>query len=166
MEAYMTNGTLSFLTKLAEKHPKIHFYFMENNSSTLVYYEGTKKRIFTAGRQFRAIDYRGDISESGFVMMEHIPVAPDSKPIFENSFSKVKQNITDSNGFQALRFLKPRKGNIYIILVQWVQQSDFEEWVDQRPEMTVKSPAYFADKRFTTNYHMVEEDEENEVDKE
>lgn len=159
MKVYMTNGTLPFLMKLAEKHKQISFHFMRSDSSTLAYYEGIKKRIFAAGREFEAINSTGDIAENGFVMMDHIPIPSDTQPVFENSFHEIRQTIVTAIGFQALRLLKPRRGNTYIILTQWNHKSSYEEWAETTPDILVKPPAYFADKRFRVGYQMVEKEE-------
>jgi len=53
MYAFMTTGTSHFLKKITDKHPNIDFYFMRSGTSTLVYYENTKKKsIFVSGRTF------------------------------------------------------------------------------------------------------------------
>lgn len=162
MKVYMTNGTLSFLMKLANKNQRIHFYFMHNESSTLAYYEGIKKKVFAAGREYTAIDHHGEIAESGFVMMDHIPVTSETQPIFENTLPQMRSSVIKAPGFQALRFLKPRRGNQYVIVTQWHTKGDYENWFENEQEPSIKSPAYFADKRFKTSYHMVEEEEEKE----
>ncbi|WP_255259739.1 hypothetical protein [Lentibacillus sp. CBA3610] len=43
MNAYMTNGTLDFLSKLPDKHPDIDFYFMQASSNTLFIMKETRK---------------------------------------------------------------------------------------------------------------------------
>lgn len=161
MKAFMTNGTLPFLKKLANKHTNITFYFMENEASTLAYYEGIRKQIFVAGREFQAIIKSGDLQEHGFVSMEHIPIHSDSQSIFENRFTKLKETIMQTKGVQALRLLKPKKGNTYVIFIQWRNKGFYENWLEDKPEISIKSPAYFGERRFTTLYHMVEEEEED-----
>ncbi|MFD1360998.1 antibiotic biosynthesis monooxygenase family protein [Lentibacillus salinarum] len=167
MNAYMTKGTFDFLRKLPAEHPAIDFFFMRENTSTLVYYEGDhKKSIFASGRTYETVTTSGTLKENGFVVMNNIPVADEGKPIFEDKFKQRKQGVESMPGFQAFRLLRPKKGDTYVVMTQWASEADFDNWKhsDQfkqahKDGSDVKPPAYFLDRPFVTSYHMIEMDD-------
>jgi heme oxygenase (mycobilin-producing) len=162
MNAFMTNGTYDFLLKLAEKYPAIKFHFMKSTSNDVAYYEGTKQSVFVSGRAFEVLVQSGDILDSGYVVMNNIPVTDEGVPIFEDNFKKRQQAIGKQEGFQAFRLLKPTKGNTYIVFTQWDSMDSFEQWKDsegfQKAHVDTKPSAYFADRPFVNTYHMIEKD--------
>lgn len=159
MRVYMTNGTLPFLLKLAKKHSDITFFFMKNEQGVLAYYEGTKKKIFSSGRTYEALEQYGNVVMTGFVAMEHIPIQSDSKPVFEKQLPLLKEQMIKADGLISLRILKQRRKNHYVILSQWFSKKDYEIWKEKEEEITVKNPAYFLNRRFTTGYHVIDEEE-------
>lgn len=164
MNAYMTNGTLDFLRKIPAKHPDITFWFMSSNSSALAYYEGSKKNVFASGRAFEIIAEAGTMKQKGFVVMNHIPIEDEGKPIFEDAFQKQQRTIETMPGFRAFRLLRPKKGNTYVVLTQWDSEADFNHWKDSdafkqaHTKQAAMSPAYFADRPFIGKYYMVEDE--------
>lgn len=163
----MTIGTLRFLKQLIQKHPSIHFYLMNNilEMSSLAYYEGRGKSVFTSGQRYNIFLTSGDLQEKGFVVMNHLPIAKEGQPLFEDRFKKRQGHIETMPGFQAFRLLKPIRGNNYIILTQWASQADFETWktsdefLNSHHQSAIKPPAYFASHPFTTSFRMAEEDD-------
>lgn len=161
MNAYMTIGTYDFLAKLQEKHPKIPFYFMAGSSGTLAYYEGSHKNIFAAGRAYEILETSGDIKEKGFVVMNNIPVTDEGTAMFEERFKQRQSELDKTAGFQAFRLLRPKKGNTYVAVTQWVSETDFDNWKNsdafkkQHQAGPAKPPAFFADKPFITSYLMI-----------
>ncbi|GAQ19625.1 heme-degrading monooxygenase HmoB [Oceanobacillus picturae] len=160
MKAFMTNGTIDFLLKLDEKHKDIPFHFMTSNSNGLAYYEGNKKSVFSAGREYEILIEKGDILDDGYVVMNNIPVIEDGQASFEARFKKRGNDVDMMPGFQAFRFLKPRKGHTYVVFTQWQSEQDFENWKNSEQfkqshnGQATKPPAYYADKPFITTYHM------------
>lgn len=163
MKAYMTNGTLEYLEQIRDNHPAITMYFMRNNTSTTVYYEDTGSSVFKEARSYTAIAERGSIHEDGFVVMNHIPVTDDGKPIFESEFKQRADRIEKVPGSYAFRVLRPLHGNTYVLLVQWDSEQSYQVWRDsdvynKNYGKDVK-PKYRAGKSFRTTYNMVDWDE-------
>lgn len=167
MWAFMTTGTAHFLKNVTDSHPNIQFYFMKSGTSTLVYYEGEKKRsIFVSGRSYGMLNSYGDMNKKGFVVMHHIPVMEDGMDVFEERFRKQLPAMQRAKGLLALRFLKQVKGNTYIVLTQWESERYFTDW-QKSPEYEqlntakmARLPAYFAERPFTSTYYMMKEDDE------
>ncbi|WP_164669558.1 antibiotic biosynthesis monooxygenase family protein [Virgibacillus doumboii] len=166
MNAFMTNGTFDFLKKLEDKHPKIDFFYMNGESSTLVYYEAdNKKSVFSSGRAYASVIETGQMQKSGFVVMNNISVTEDGTETFEERFKLRQQNVDSMPGFQAFRLLRPKSGNTYVVLTQWATETDFENWKNSdqfkkaHKDGGTKPPAYFADRPFITTYRMINMDE-------
>lgn len=165
MKAFMTNGTYEFLSKLVDKYPAINFYFMATQTNTLAYYEADGKNIFAAGRAYDIFLATGKIQDTGYVVMNTIPVTEDGQAVFEDQFRNRQQQIESMPGFQAFRLLKPLKGIKYVVLTQWDSESSYENWKNSEQfkhahaNQQTKLPAYFADRPFITTYHMVDKDD-------
>lgn len=170
MKAYMTSGTEDFLVKMVDDHPQLDLFIMSNEASTLIYYEDEQKSIFAAGRGYNILLETGAMEETGFVVMNNIPVSDEGKPVFEANFRKQLQSVEEVPGIQALRLLKPLKGNTYVVLTQWHSEKNYDDWKESEAfsnahkPSTVKPPAYFLEQPFIATYSMyVPEDKEEEV---
>ncbi|UJL47583.1 antibiotic biosynthesis monooxygenase [Virgibacillus sp. NKC19-16] len=168
MKAFMTIGTIDFLQKLAAKHEDIHFHLMNSSEGSLAYYEDEPKNIFSSGRAYEVVIQSGLLEEEGYVVMNNIPVTDDGRAIFEERF-KDRQNAVDKlPGFQAFRFLRPTKGDTYVVLTQWRSKADFENWKNSEAfkkahkGTSTKPPAYFPNKPFITTYHMHDPEEDED----
>lgn len=161
MRAFMTIGTLKFLKAFIEKHPNIDFYFMNNmyESSTLVYYEHKRKKVFAAGKTYDIVFSVGTLQEEGFVAMETIPVTKEGQPLFEQQIQKQLNKFEEMSNLFAFRLLKLRRGQDYILLSQWKSPAYYETWQQKREKTIVKQPAYFASRPFTTHYLMANLDD-------
>ncbi|WP_117170839.1 antibiotic biosynthesis monooxygenase family protein [Paraliobacillus sediminis] len=163
MKAYMTNGTLEYLEQIRDNYPAITMYFMRNNTSTTVYYEDTGISVFKEARSYTVISDRGSFQEHGYVVMTHIPVTDDGKPIFESEFKQRADRIEKVPGFYAFRVLRPLHGNTYVLAIQWDSEQSYQVWRDsdvynQNYGKDIK-PKYRAGKSFRTIYNMVDWDE-------
>ncbi|WP_404451682.1 antibiotic biosynthesis monooxygenase [Virgibacillus necropolis] len=166
MEAYMTNGTLEFIKKIIDDHPKIDFHLMNSGGNALAYYENNQKNIFESGRAYEVLLNDGAIQNKGFVVMNNITVTEDGRDAFEDRFKQRSSKLDSSPGFQAFRLLRPQTGNKYVVLTQWASIEDYDNWKNsdafkkqhQHSGGETKPPAYFADKPYITSYNMVELD--------
>lgn len=166
MKAYMTNGTIEFLKTLVEKHSSLAFRLMYNNKGGLAYYEHPNKAVFQSGRAYEVLTAVGEIQESGFIVMNHIPVPEESQPVFENRFVNRQQTVETMQGFQGFRLLKPKRGNTYVVLTQWASIKDFENWknstafAEAHKKQTAKPPAHFSEKPYVATYTMYDEEDD------
>ncbi len=169
MRAYMTSGTIEFLRKLEEKYSSLAIRLMYNNKGGLAYYEHPKKAVFQSGRAYEVLTVVGEIQESGFVVMNHIPVPEESQPVFENRFINRQHAVETMPGFQGFRLLKPKRGNTYVVLTQWASMKDFDSWkssasfAEAHKKQTTKPPAHFSEKPYAATYTMyTEEDDQHQ----
>jgi len=165
MKAFMTIGTLSFLQQLTKKHPSTNIYLMNHTeeNSSLAYYEGIGKNIFTAGKTYDILLTTKELRESGFVIMHNIPITKENQPIFEERMEKALNTIEKIPGFYAGRLLKHIKKHHYVVLTQWASLHDFDRWKTSDTFIALSTkhmqPAYFASRAFTTSYIMYDENE-------
>ncbi|WP_085992781.1 antibiotic biosynthesis monooxygenase family protein [Oceanobacillus senegalensis] len=165
MHAHMTNGTLDFLKKLTESHPQMTFYFMTGSGGALAYYEDrNKKSIFSSGRSYEVLKEAGDLIQEGYVIMSTIPITEENQAAYEDRIkSNLQQVLPGSNAF---RFLRPTKGNKYVVLIHWNTVSAYEIWkrsdnYDKTLQILAsKKSAYHGDIPFTTSYHMHKDEAE------
>lgn len=166
MKAYMTTGTIDFLLKLDKEHPNLNFRLMQNQEGGLAYYEHSPQEIFQSGRKYEILEETGEIQESGYVVMNNIPVAEEGRPVFEDRFKKRKQSVEAMPGFYAFRLLRPVRGETYVVLTQWASAKDFENWKESdvfseaHKKEAVKPSSYFFKNSYVSTYSMYEEEEE------
>lgn len=169
MWASYTSGTHQFLQQLTNKHSHFDFYFMRNNRTTVVYYEHKRtKSIFVSGKTFSISNKTGSFAKKGFVTMEHIPVTEDGMEIFAERLDKLFPELADRTGVVAIRALQEHKRNNYVLLTQWKNKRYEELWRDspfykeQHVQQLARLSAYFAERPFTNEYYMIDEDEDIE----
>ncbi|MEJ8766494.1 antibiotic biosynthesis monooxygenase [Oceanobacillus sp. HCA-5259] len=166
MNAYMTNGTIDFLLQMEKKHEELDLKLMENNAGGLLYYEHPTKEIFQSGRKYEILEATGEIQQRGYVVMNNIPVAEESRALFEDRFKRRKHSVEAMPGFQAFRVLRPYKGTTYVILTQWSSKKDFEYWkasgeFQEAHELDqVKPSSYLFKNTYLATYDMYVEEEE------
>lgn|SRR5690625_4573890 len=167
MWASYTSGTYPFLLNLVKNHQNFEFYFMKNNHSVIVYYEhNRRKSIFVSGKTYAILAQHKDLSEKGFVSMEHIPVSSDSAKVFEQQLLDLFPELCKRYGVIAMRMLKNKKKHEYILMTQWKKELYWDRWRDspmyeyQNAQKLARPSAYFAERPFTNTYIMVEEEDE------
>ncbi|MDC3417257.1 antibiotic biosynthesis monooxygenase family protein [Aquibacillus salsiterrae] len=164
MNAYMTNGSFDILYKIKDKYPNKDFYFMHDNQTTLAYYEDAEKTKFATAREYEVVISNGTIQTDGFVVMNNIPVTDEGRPIFEDQFKQRSGSMDSVPGFYALRVLRPKRGNTYVVFVQWKDEQSYERWKNsgnfakahKKTDGVKKSAPYSAGPSYVTTYHMAD----------
>lgn len=165
MTVYMTNGTLDYLTKLQNKYFTEAIFLMEEEDGGLAYYEGDKE-IFDEPRTFDLVDGKGELNNQGYVVMNNIPVTDEGRPLFEDRFKNRAGTIENSPGFQALRILRPKHGNTYVVMTQWQNEESFENWKNSQAfqkahqhsdsNKAKEKPSFAAGPAYITKYTMAQ----------
>ncbi|WP_066295053.1 antibiotic biosynthesis monooxygenase family protein [Bacillus sp. FJAT-29937] len=128
MNIYMTSGTFDFLKKIREKYDKEKILLIQNNKEAMLVHETTRKTVFGAPRSYNVLKSEGILENSGFLVLNHIPVIDDDKPMFEYRYSSDHVHLFNTPGFKALRVLRPIKSNTYIILTLWESERTYTNW--------------------------------------
>lgn len=165
MTAYFTSGTYDFLTKMASDHPEEQILLMNGENSTVAYYEDENNEVFDEARKYDEVVSEGKLQSEGFVVMNNIPVTEEGKPIFEDQFKRRAGMMEKTPGFQALRVLRPHRGNTYIVMVQWENEQRYNDWRNSdsfagshSKKDKKDTPSYSAGPSYVTKYYMAKED--------
>lgn len=170
MRLYMTNGTVGYLKSIKEKNPNLQLVMMQSGFSALLLHETDEKRsIFKQPRRYEIIDSTGEIGESGFVAIHHIPVTNEGRPIFEYRFKNRSWQVEKQTGFIAIRILRPVRHDTYVILTVWETEHDFNVWsqTDAYKNIYPKEMNYqqvFSASPYTMRYTIGAKDEEDDAE--
>lgn len=128
MYIYITTGTFEFLKLIKEKYSQETMALMGNEDGALLLHESNGETVFKEPRKYEKLDSTGAIGETGFVVMNNIPVTTEGRPIFEYRFKNRSKQIENEPGFLSIRVLRPLSGNTYIIMTVWENETAFNNW--------------------------------------
>lgn len=129
MKVFITSGTTEYLMTIMKKSGNEKMIIMQDeDDASLLYHETTNGTVFKEPRKYEIIDASGSIGNAGFIVMNHIPVTDEGRPLFEYRFKNRAKMIEKQPGFEAIRVLRPLISNTYIILTAWDTEDSFEEW--------------------------------------
>jgi heme oxygenase (mycobilin-producing) len=164
MLVLITIGTTDYLKTIQQKHPEANILIMQNANNGLAYYEGNNTDLFESELAYDAAHSVGEMKDDGFVVMNHIPVTDEGRPIFEDRFRDGQGRIQDKPGFQAMRILRPHDGNTYIVLTQWADEGSFQDWKEsdsfkdahkKSDAKQLEKPSYSAGDTYVSSYRMI-----------
>jgi heme oxygenase (mycobilin-producing) len=128
MNVYITTGTYDFLEKIKEKYPDENILLMQNGQNSLLLHETTKKTVFEMPRKYEVVDGTGDLVNKGLAVFNNVPVTDEGRPIFEYRFKDRIPSIVKESGFQAIRLLRPLKGDTYVEFTLWNDEKSYSNW--------------------------------------
>lgn len=129
---YMTYGTVDFLKKLAKQHGLENMLFMKSYDSAILFHETDGESVFHSPHRYEIIDQSGTLEHSGFTVLNNIPVTPEGRPLFETRFKNRAGKIENQPGFKALRVLRPKDSDTYIVLTLWDTEQSFQDWKNSK----------------------------------
>lgn len=109
MNFYITYGTADFLQKIAKKHHLENLLYTVGKEQAALFHETEGETVFKAPHAYDVIYTKGELVQSGFVTLNHIPVKLESRALFESTFQKKTNMSEHQRGFQALRVLRPKR---------------------------------------------------------
>ncbi|PKR78288.1 antibiotic biosynthesis monooxygenase [Halalkalibacillus sediminis] len=159
---WITHGTTDYLTSLKEKDNSI--VVSEDEDKAVAFIEGESQEVFKEAHEYEVIDHEGSLSQEGFIVLNNIPVTQEGRPIFEDRFKNRAGKIEDTEGFQAIRILRPKNSNTYIVFTQWKDEASFKQWRESKafdkahqksgPESKEK-PSFIAGESYLTKLNVV-----------
>ncbi|MGG0739029.1 antibiotic biosynthesis monooxygenase family protein [Niallia taxi] len=129
MNIYLASGTYDFLVKkYAQQIDQQSLIAMQvyGDENAVLLHETSGPSIFAAPRKYETVFDKGDFTDKKYAVMNHIPVTDEHKPLFEQNIKRSLEQI-DSQ-ISAFRFIRPLKGDTYIILSLWAERKDFIIW--------------------------------------
>lgn len=128
MNVFMTNGTFDYLLKIKESYRNEQMLLMAKEDAALLLHETNGETIFKEPRRYETIEAVGTFENAGYVVMNHIPVTDEGRPLFEHRFKNRDGAIDKQPGFVGIRVLRPLSSDTYVILTLWKNEEDFEGW--------------------------------------
>lgn len=128
MKIYMTTGTFDYLKKINEKYPNEKMMVMINDDHALLLHETNGNAFFKEPRRYDVVISNGNLKKAEFIVMNHISVKDEERPLIEHHFKNKHELIINEPGYIAMRVLKPLFSNAYTILTAWKSEKTFLEW--------------------------------------
>lgn len=129
MFIYLTSGTPDFMEKKLKEHKsKGKMYVLHGSNNSVLLHETDGKTVFATPRKFEVLDQLNDIEQSGYFVLNNIPVTDEGRPVFEKRFLNQTKLIEKEPGLIAYRFLRPLNSETYIVLTQWTGPNSYDTW--------------------------------------
>ncbi|RHW36619.1 antibiotic biosynthesis monooxygenase [Lysinibacillus yapensis] len=133
MFIYLTSGTPEYMESMRKKYlPKEQMIVLHGSGSSMLLHETEGKTLFATPRKYEVIDHVNDIQQSGYFVLNNIPVSEEGRPIFENRFLNRAGAIENEPGFIAYRLLRPIGSDTYVVLTQWTGPQSYEAWKNSK----------------------------------
>lgn len=166
MNMFITFGTADYLQKVKEKHPHETMVLMSNGDNAVLIHETIEETIFNSGHHYEVLDAVGSVEQSGFAVLNNIPVTDEGRPVFEYRFSQRAGLIEKEPGFIAIRVLRPMDTNTYVILTMWDSEISFKKWQESKAyekahekrgtsEGMDQQKPVFSGPSYVTTYHVI-----------
>lgn len=129
MNVYFTFGTFDFLEKVKEKYTKENMLLLSSSENTCLLHETPKKSVFQVPKKFIEVVSIGDYTNAEIAVFTYIPVSKEGEPILEYLFKKNQTTMENEQGFVALRALKPKKNETYLVISFW-KNAAYQKWIN------------------------------------
>ncbi|MFD2216259.1 antibiotic biosynthesis monooxygenase family protein [Metabacillus endolithicus] len=169
MKLYITYGTVDYLAKLEKSHADHTLLLMANQDTGVLFHESDGETIFKEPKTYEVLDSTGNIKNGSFAVLNNIPVSDEGRPLFEKRFSERARMIENEPGFSAIRVLRPKSSDTYIILTLWESEKHFKDWQNSKAyehahkkrgsEEGIDRQSIFPRPSYVTTYSIVNNDE-------
>ncbi|GAE25900.1 hypothetical protein JCM9140_1921 [Halalkalibacter wakoensis JCM 9140] len=99
---------------------------MHGESEMYVYVE--EETDNDQAKNYEILSETGTIHNSGFVVINNIPVSEEGRQGFEERFQNRAGLVEGEPGFQAIRILRPLSDDTYAIMTIWDDEESFNNW--------------------------------------
>lgn len=165
MNVYITTGTYDFLEKIKTKYSNENMILMQNGQHSLLLHETDEKSVFEVPRKYEVVDGSGDLVNKGLAVFNNVPVTDEGRPVFEYRFKERIPSITKVPGFQAIRLLRPLKGDTYVGFTLWENEKAYSDWKHsnsyeeaQKADSEAEFKSIFSGQAYFTQYVIPEEE--------
>ncbi|RKO61586.1 antibiotic biosynthesis monooxygenase [Caldibacillus debilis] len=167
MKIHWTTGTYDYLKKLADRHREEKTVLMESAENALLLHETEGKSFFQYPRSYEVVASFNPFPDEGVVVMHHIYVQEESKPVLEYESQRLTAEMEGAQGLKAVRFLKPVKNEPYLFLSCWDRESSCERWEQsktfsawrEKVKGMEKTGHFFPKSDYKAVYYIVKEEE-------
>ncbi|MGJ7910267.1 antibiotic biosynthesis monooxygenase family protein [Neobacillus sp. LXY-1] len=157
MNVFITTGTYDFLKKIESKYPKELILTLVNSTGALLFHETPGKTVFQAPRKYDIFAAEGNLTKEGFVVMNHLPVTDEGRPLIEYEIKKGVKAFGTTTGLKAMRALRPGSTNTYIFMTVWVNEASYDDRKDtNHPFVNLSDPKILAGPAYIHTYSITE----------
>ncbi|PSL45145.1 heme-degrading monooxygenase HmoA [Salsuginibacillus halophilus] len=103
-------------------------FWLNNHEQSGLFAEASSPEGFSDSALYEVIDASGPIPETGFAVLNNIPVFEDGRETFEERFKNRAGLIEKEPGFKAIRILRPVHTDTYIVLTLWNDETAYHNW--------------------------------------
>ena len=147
---------------LKTKYANEQMILLHGQGNSILMHETEKKSKFATPRRFEVVEGQGKFEQRGFIAMHNVPVADESKKLFEESVITAIQPLKNNSACVAFRVLRPVKHEMYVIITQWAGPASFEVWTESNDfkeklegliaNSTSVTQTMFTSKAYVTTY--------------
>ncbi|WP_273852499.1 antibiotic biosynthesis monooxygenase family protein [Guptibacillus spartinae] len=128
MNCYVTYGTYDYLSKIKEEHDEDGVMVFTNSDGAALYHETNSNTFFKHAKKYEVMDKKGDLSDPGYVVLNHIPVEESERAVFEERFKNRAGKVENEPGCEGIRILRPVSNDPYIVATFWDSEKSFKNW--------------------------------------
>lgn len=166
MNIHVTYGDITELRAIKEGLVSEYIILMELENEAVLIQENEGSAGFGEADSYTVLDQSGDIDNGSYAVFNNIPVTEEGREIFEERFMSRARRIEGTEGFGAIRVLRPLESDVYVILTMWQNEDAFKAWQSSENYAVAhknrgtekgidKKPEVFARPSFVTTYNKV-----------
>lgn len=167
MNIHVTYGDVSELKSIKDSLTTEHLVLMELGNEAALIQENDGSAGFAEADSYTVLDASGEIIDGNYAVFNNIPVTQEGREVFEQRFMGRARKIEDTEGFSAIRVLRPLESDTYVILTMWNDEASFKAWQNSQAYATAhqkrgtdegidKKPNIFSRPSFVTTYKKVD----------
>lgn len=167
MNIHVTYGDVTELKAIQHSLNLEQLVLMELGNEAVLIQENDGTAGFAEADSYTVLDASGEIVKGNYAVFNNIPVTEEGREIFEQRFMGRARQIEDTEGFSAIRVLRPLESDTYVILTMWQDEGSFKAWQTSQAyanahkkrgteEGIDKKPNIFSRPSFVTTYKRID----------
>lgn len=128
MEIHKWSGHIDQGVGILASLPNARLVYLMNGEEAVILYETEGAALLPDIDVYDVLDASGDINGGYFAVFNNIPVTEEGRERFEERFNNRARKIENEPGFAAIRVLRPKNSDTYVILTLWADEQSFKNW--------------------------------------
>lgn len=128
MELHKWSGHIDQGVGILASLPNSRLVYLMNGQEAVILYETESAALLPDVEAYEVLDASGDINGGYFAVFNNIPVTEEGRARFEERFNNRARKIENEPGFAAIRVLRPKNSDTYVILTLWEDEQSFKDW--------------------------------------
>ncbi|MGI2327777.1 antibiotic biosynthesis monooxygenase family protein [Planococcus sp. YIM B11945] len=163
MELYKWIGHRDQGVAILAALPNSRLIYLMNGEESVILFESEGSQPVQGFEGYEVLDAVGDINDGFYAVFNNIPVTEEGREVFESRFKNRAGKVEEEPGFAAIRVLRPKNSDTYVILTLWKDEQSFKDWQQSQAynhahakrgteDGIDKQPNIFARPSFVTTY--------------